>query len=425
MGRLYFRIYLAVLASLALFALLAAITWRLAPNDDRFGPRQEFYLAVAEQIAPAPSLPLDEQRRLLRQWRERSGYDVALFSPDGRLIVESGDGDYSVAMPHHRMQGGPRWRGRPWAQAAELSDGRTLVAVRPRAERSEVRRFGWLFALLGMGVAVGVAAYPVVRRLTRRLENLQQGVAALGQGDLKTRVKVEGKDEVARLAQTFNASADRIQSLIAANKSLLANASHELRSPLARLRMGIETLPKDTSEATRLEISRNIRELDQLIDEILLASRLDSGGEAAMAFETIDLVGLVAEECATTDAALHISGAGLPQVTGDPRLLRRLVRNLLQNAERYGGGRPDVTIRAPTGGTATIDVCDRGPGVPDSERERIFEPFYRVPGARERDGGVGLGLSLVRQIAERHGGTVACLPREGGGSCFRVTLKAA
>ncbi len=420
MARLYFRIYLAVIGSLALFAALAAVTWRLTADADRFGPRQEFVLSLAEQLAPPATAPVEQQRALLQQWRERSGYDIAIFAPDGRLVAEAGDVDHGGPM-RLNPRGGPGWRGRPWGQMVELRDGRTIVAVRPRAERSEIRRFGWLFALLGIGVAVGIAAYPVVRRLTRRLETLQTGVTALGSGDLTARVKVEGKDEIARLAITFNAAADRIQTLVNANRSLLANASHELRSPLARLRMALETLPSTTPDGTRREITRNIHELDQLIDEILLSSRLDAGAHPIVR-EEIDLVGLVAEECAVTDARLDIRDSDLPMISGDPRLIRRLIRNLLENAERYGGGAPDVTI-SQTGTSVTLDVADRGPGVPETERTRIFEPFYRLKGARERDGGVGLGLALVSEIAAKHAGTVECLPRDGGGSVFRVILK--
>jgi signal transduction histidine kinase len=415
MARLYFRIYLAVLGSLALFALLAAAAWRFGPDFDRFGPRPELLAALAEQIAPPPWLPPEEQRRVLRGWRERSGYDLAIYGSDGRLVA--GEGAFAAAPRLGAL------RGRAWSHVAELADGRMLVALRPPQERP-LRRFGWLFALVGIGIAVAIAAYPVVRRLTRRLETLQASVAALGAGDLSARVKVEGRDEVGRLAQTFNAAADRIQELVTTNRSLLANASHELRSPLARLRMAVETLPPDAPERTKAEIARNIRELDKLIDEILLASRLGADGEAARPIvEEIDLVGLVAEECAVTDARLDLSGGALPVVRGDPRLLRRLLRNLLDNAERYGGGHPDVTVGR-DGDVAVIHVADRGAGVPEAERERIFEPFYRASGAREREGGVGLGLALVREIARKHGGDVVCLPRPGGGSVFRVRLPA-
>ncbi len=427
MARLYFRIYLAVISSLVLFAVLAAATWRLTADDGRFGHRRDFARGIVEQLAPPANLSPEEQKMHLQRIREASGYDLAIFGPDGQLIADASDGVF-------RLPGGmkgpgdppPRvshWRTHHWAQVVPLPDGRSIVAARPRGERGEWRRLGPLWALLGIALAVGIAAYPVVRRLTRRLETLQTGVTALGSGDLSARVKVEGKDEIARLALTFNAAADRIQALVGANRSLLANASHELRSPLARLRMALETLPADTLEKTRREITRNIQELDQLIDEILLSSRLDAGAEP-LAREEIDFVGLVAEECAVTDASLTISKVGLPMVTGDPRLLRRLIRNLLENAERYGGGVPEVSIVVAVAGV-TLDVADRGPGVPESERVRIFEPFYRVKGARERDGGVGLGLALVREIAAKHGGTVECLAREGGGSLFRVVLQLA
>ncbi len=111
-------------------------------------------------------------------------------------------------------------------------------------------------------------------------------------------------------------------------------------------------------------------------------------------------------------------------VSADPRLLRRLIRNLLENARRYGAGSPiEVEVRS-VAAAVELDVLDRGPGVAEAERERIFEPFYRMPGVREREGSVGLGLSLARQIAERQEGSIVCLPRDGGGSRFRVCLPA-
>jgi signal transduction histidine kinase len=108
-------------------------------------------------------------------------------------------------------------------------------------------------------------------------------------------------------------------------------------------------------------------------------------------------------------------------VLGEDRLLRRALRNLLENARRYGGSEVEVSITS-NAGHAVVQICDRGPGVPETMRERIFEPFFRLPGHAEQAGGVGLGLSLVKQIAERHGGSVRCEARTGGGSCFVLTL---
>jgi signal transduction histidine kinase len=260
----------------------------------------------------------------------------------------------------------------------------------------------------------------VVRRLTGRLERLQRSVDAWGEGQLAMRVAVEGEDEVARLASSFNGSAARIEALVGAQKSLLANASHELRSPLARIRMAAELMAEQATPAIGAELRRNVAELDQLIDEVLLASRLDAVGTPLPRHEEVDLTGILAEECARVDASLE---ARAHSVTGDAKLLRRMVRNLLENAVRYGAGSAVEVWLAAAGDTALVlDVCDGGPGIPEAERERIFEPFYRVAGASEAAGGVGLGLALVRQIARHHGGEAQCLPNEAGGCCFRVTL---
>ena len=137
-------------------------------------------------------------------------------------------------------------------------------------------------------------------------------------------------------------------------------------------------------------------------------------------------LGLVVEESARAGAELELAeGVDSLLVPGVAKLLRRLVRNLLENARRYGGAAGTAGITVIVGredGNAVLRVCDRGPGVPPEQRERIFEPFYRLPGASEREGGVGLGLALVKSIAERHGGSVGCEAREGGGACFTVRL---
>ncbi|WP_077002081.1 ATP-binding protein [Variovorax sp. KK3] len=312
-----------------------------------------------------------------------------------------------------------------------LEDGRNLslrVAQRARTGTSGIAPWrtpfglGWMIALVGVAVALGV--YPIVRQITKRLEVLQRGVQRWGEGDLSVRVAEEGQDEVADLSNRFNAAAARIEELVRSHKSLLANASHELRSPLARIRMGLELMSERPSPTAREEIARNIAELDQLIDEILLASRLDAKEADMGTVEAVDLTGLAAEECARIDADLdvaeHTSSEALT-VRGVPRLLRRAIRNLLENARRYGAGEISVELDSQSG-KAEIRVNDRGPGVPAALRDRIFEPFYRLPGASERNGGVGLGLALVKSITERHGGSVRCEDRPGGGASFVIAL---
>ena len=280
-----------------------------------------------------------------------------------------------------------------------------------------------MLGLVGLAVAVGV--YPIIRRLLQRLETLQRSVQRFGEGDLSVRVSEQGQDEVADLARQFNAAAARIEALVKTHKSLLANASHELRSPLTRIRMGLELMGgNQPSPAFREEILRNIAELDQLVDEILLASRLDAREADVGTVELVDLIGLAAEECARVDAELDVTAVpeGL-EVRGVAKLLRRALRNLLENARRYSQGDITVVLQRHDG-QAQLSVLDRGPGVPPALRERIFEPFYRLPGASERAGGVGLGLALVRSIAQRHNGSVRCedQPDGSGGACFVLRL---
>ena len=282
-----------------------------------------------------------------------------------------------------------------------------------------------LAALGASAIALALGALLLSRRITRRLEKLQSRVEALGGGDLSARVTVEGKDEVAKLAESFNRSAAQIERLVGAQRDTLAFASHELRSPLARLSMAIELIGREPRPEIVARARADIAELDELIEELLLASRLDADLQGdKRAREAVDMLALAAEEAARVGAEVHWPDGrqAAAQVSGDARMLRRLLRNLLENARRYGGAAGITVIVGREGSDALLQVCDHGTGVPPDLRERIFEPFYRLPGASEREGGVGLGLALVKSIAERHGGTVHCEAREGGGACFTVRL---
>ena len=232
---------------------------------------------------------------------------------------------------------------------------------------------------------------------------------------------IEGRDEVARLAESFNRAAGRIEELVGAHKTLLANASHELRTPLTRIRMAVELLKTDADPRRKLDLERDIAELDALIEEILLASRLDAVATLDVD-EDVDLLALASEECARYEqAALE----GQPvTVRGDPRLLRRMIRNLLENAQRHGAPPIDVRVRDAGGGSVELTVCDHGPGIADAEREDAFRPFRRV-GGPEASTGAGLGLALMRQIARRHGGEARYLGRVQSKSCFVVSLPGA
>lgn len=380
--RLYVRIWLAVVVAFAVLALLIALAWRLAADP----PLTE--LVVRDETGQVVGIGEAHHART-RPPQDRP--DAFGLGPE--FIVQMEDG--SVLHMHLPLEPAGPWHA----------------------------PFGFLWLLGVVAVAVALATYPIVRRLTGRLETLRRSVERWGSGNLDARVAMDGSDEVGFLAQRFNQAADRIEALVAdrdallaAQKSLLANASHELRSPLARIRMGLEILEQAPDGATKAEMVRNIGELDHLIEELLLASRLDAREADLGTIEPVDLVGLAAEECAHTGAVLHTNLTGL-EVPGVSRLLRRAIRNLLENAARHGAGTVELAVSV-VGGFAELRVSDAGPGVPAEWRQRIFEPFYRLPGASEHQGSVGLGLALVRSIALRHHGSVECVASDTGGACF-------
>jgi signal transduction histidine kinase len=412
MKRLYLQIYVTIVAILLIVIVSIAGLGRLAFDESHF----DDMLAVAGELAtkalPAADAPAERQQQAIMDLRARLRVDLALYSRDGRLVAQAG-------RPLPRLQvekpGSVRLHGKAWM--VPLSDGRFLVTG---GLRGPWRPGPWLIGSLAtIAVAVAIGAWPLTRRLTRRLERLRTGVEQLGKGDLAARVKVEGKDEVAALAESFNRSAARIEELMRAHKMLLANASHELRTPLTRINMALAMGDAAADPARREQIKADIAELDQLIGEILLASRLDAIG-APDRSEDIDLLALAAEEGARDGIA--VEGESLT-VRGDRALLRRLIRNLIDNARRHGSdAAPEVSVKRVGANWARVDVRDHGPGVPEAERERIFEPFHRLAGSAETGRGSGLGLALVRQIARHHSGEVRCCAAEGGGSVFMVGL---
>ena len=464
MRSLYLRIWLTVIVALALFAVASG--WLVQRHLDQEHARNQ--AAVSERIAawgdliqrslPAAAAPPDVQAEALRDWSQRLRVPMALQDEQGHRIAAS---DSFV-----RREGDKQLMHVAIYQI-KLDDGRSLYVMRPNMLKpppgndasmppdEDIGSFGtdhrpqvsegrgpppfWFAGVVPRGVspglsllalvvvlflAIAVGAYPFVRRLTRRLETLKRGVEAFGQGALDRRVPVEGRDEVATLATSFNLAAERVEALVRSHKSLLANASHELRSPLARLKMATAMLSESSPEQRdhlRSEINTDIAELDTLVDEVLLASRLEAAPEPEH-LESVDLLALAVEEGARVDAS--VDGA-VANVRGEERLLRRALRNLLENARRYGGGEIRVDLEDKAAAGVEIRVTDNGPGVPEAYRERIFEPFFRLPGHAERAGGVGLGLALVRQIVERHHGRIRCVRPPEGGGCFVISLPAA
>ncbi len=415
MKHLYKKIYLTIIASLVVLVLVGGFVWKVTSDKSKWEEGFNIAAEIATSLLPKPDTALEEQKTKVTELAKRLKIDIALYTDAKKLIVETSEElPFPVTKPWH---GDRRFYFDKGSIVAHLPDERWLVLrLRPKHDHKYGPLGGLLF-LAAIAGAIAIAVYPAVRGLTRRLERLQTGVENLGTGDLTTRVAVEGKDEVARLAKSFNASAAKIEQLMKAHKLFLANASHELRTPLSRLRVAVELLKDKADPKNKKNLETDIAELDHMIDEILLASRLNTLDELGKN-EEVDLLALIAEETARYPG-YDLQG-DLAKINGDPRLLRRMVRNLLENANRYG--KPPVTVTLENDDTGIkLEVCDAGDGIAKDDIEKIFEPFYRPEGSVGTSGS-GLGLSLVRQIARRHGGdAIACLKK--GNTCFRVYLK--
>jgi signal transduction histidine kinase len=408
--RLYLQIYLTCVGIIFLLACFWGVGFAVF-KDDLHARQTQFGATIAQALLPPANAPIEVLRDSLSDLHISLNTQVTVLGPDGKMLAFAGEPvkQFRHAKPD---EGWVRFRHGYWVAGVPLDDGR-WVLIRQRRDDGEK----WLWGLLAMALSIGLGAYPIARRITRRLERLGQQVEALGAGDLTARVEVDGVDEVADVARSFNRAAERISQLVNGQRAMLSGASHELRTPLTRMRMALELMDTGDRAALGDQMRDDIDELDALIEELLTASRLELGSENIVV-EELDLLALAAEEAARTSA--QVNGTSTPYV-GERRWLARAIRNLLENAKKYGGAEVLVSVTPDLDGGALVVVEDNGSGVPEDLRKLVFQPFFRLPGMREgHDRGVGLGLALVRQICERHNADVVCLERVGGGSRFEL-----
>jgi two-component system, OmpR family, sensor kinase len=314
------------------------------------------------------------------------------------------------------------------------SDGvaRQMVAMRgPLPLRARRQLFLGVQVALSL-LAIGVVGWWVARTIARPVAALQNAAQRVAAGDLSARVGgnyPQARDELGVLARDFDHMAERIEALVAHERSVLQDVSHELRSPLARLQLILELArqegPEGAAQLARAE--HEIDRLDRLIGELLALSRMEAD-LPGMAREAVDLAAL-AEECIATaelDAQVHHTRVRLdaPQpleVSGNTQLLGRALDNLLSNAIKYGGDSDIVIGLRRHDGHAELSVRDHGPGVPAEDLGKLFRPFFRgANGVRAE--GHGLGLAIVERIVRAHGGSVAAANAPGGGLCVTLSL---
>ncbi len=415
MKQLYQKIYLTVIGSLIALVIIAGLCWKLLSNPTHFENSLNIAKEIATKILPPSTDSTDLQQKKLTELAKSLKLELALFQSDGTVIATT---ENTLPPPSlDKWHSKRTFQHRKGAWIAKLTDGRWISVRRYPPDGFGHGPFRIIFLLGGIALIIAIAIYPAVRGLTGRLERLQQGVETLGSGDLATRVSVEGRDEIAQLATSFNTAAERIEALLNSHKMFLANASHELRTPLSRLRVTVELLKDKADPKHRSNLETDIAELDDMIEEILLASRLNTLNDIGH-LEEVDLLALAAEETARYPG-FELEGEQVTMM-GDSRLLRRMIRNLLENAKRYGT--PPVNITLHKGkGNIHLQVADKGKNVASENFEKIFDPFFRPEGTTGTSG-TGLGLALVRQIARRHGGEATVKHLEDGCTCFEISL---
>lgn len=278
-------------------------------------------------------------------------------------------------------------------------------------------RRGWLFWFLDpkhlwiVGVVI-LLCYGFAYHLTSPVRRLREVVDHFGRGDFSARAAANRRDELGELAQSFNKMADRIQTLLAAERRLLLDISHELRSPLARLSVAVELARSGNQDGMLDRIEKEANRLNELVGELLQVTRAE-GDPSLQKTETVHLDELLGDivddaliEAKTKDCRLDLKATQPLTMLGDEKLIRRAIENVVRNAIRYAP--PDSTVDIDlkkNGNTVQITVRDHGPGVPEESLPRIFDPFYRVDSDRNRSsGGVGLGLAIARRAVELHQG---------------------
>ena len=291
---------------------------------------------------------------------------------------------------------------------------------RPAAEGIPARAIAWTVSIIAMLL---LAAFAFARYLARPLHQLAVAVERVGRGETPAPLPESGTSEIAAVNRGFNLMLGNLRQIERDRALLLAGVSHDLRTPLARLRLGIEL--RNADDATRAGMVADIEEMDRIIDQFLDFAR----DEAATATEPIDInptLTACIERYARSDRDVRWRGGASARVRMKPAALSRIANNLIDNALAYARSPVDVSTTR-RGDVVAIDVADRGPGIPSGDVERLKQPFTRAGEARTREdgaAGAGLGLAIVDRIARLHGGGFDLLPREGGGTVARVTLPA-
>jgi signal transduction histidine kinase len=380
-------------------------------------------------------------RETMEWLRVEIGISCTLFAPDGRVIASTHSdvpaplaSETTERLPLHGFLPGPR----PDTYAVGIYESGKLVAYVITDKFEPRRPMSRQFLLLAVVLSVVLlGSLLFARSLAVPLWHLARVAREFGSGKLNVRARLDRRDEVGAVAQSFDQMADRITALLQGQRELLANVSHELRTPLARIRVALDLAAEGDAEAARdalANISTDWGDLDRLVEDVLAAARLDLGSAEPGGFplrrDQVDVVDLAEAALARAQVVYPSERleldleSDLPLIEGDAALLRRVIDNLIDNARKYSEPQSPITLRMRRDGEGIlIAVIDRGMGIDPADLPHIFNPFFRADRSRTRKtGGVGMGLTLVRRIVTAHGGSVDVKSSVGHGTEMYVKL---
>ena len=388
----------------AALMVLSAQTWAELPPDTRADFENELELNHGITLTVSEK-PLQESG----QWRPhmkllKNALESRLYGVPVRMGFDKGDDDLFVI-------------------EFEMADRNIRLTI-PRNRIAPRLPFALLWLATGGLLVLMVTSLIMVRRLTLPLERLSRAVTRFGQGEQIPVLEEEGPQELKALTHSFNEMMQQIRALLANRTTLLAGISHDLRTPIARMALAIELLPQDVETDLLQRMRHDLAEMDKLITRTLQLTRsLDDASRDREHLDLHEFTESVLSEYHNGRLRLETSGPEC-KVFASSVALKRVLVNLIDNALRYGGEGPvDIQLRCNLA-AVSIEIADRGAGIPEDQLNQVFQPFFRLERSRNADtGGSGLGLAIVQQLCQANGWEVSLHPREGGGLLAKLTIQ--
>ncbi len=416
---------------IALVLVVAQVVWleisRLTERAPRARQAAQQIVSVVN-LTRAALITADPSKRiaLLDDLSQQEGIQVYPGRPDERLAPLPDRPFLQLVESDLKRQLGPDTRLATsrdgvrgvWVSFGIDDDEYWVFLPRARLDRADpLRWIGWGALVLALAI---IGAYLIVSRVNQPLRALTRAASQVGRGQTPAPVTETGPSEIRTLARAFNQMTEDLERLGEERALLLAGVSHDLRTPLSRIRLGLEMLDEKGDAALKAGMVQDIEDIDAALNQFLDFARVNEG-EAAVADGDLNAIARsVCERSARAGTPVVFRPGALPPLPLRPHAFQRMLANLIDNALRHGGTGVEVTTAA-ADGRAVVEVLDGGPGIPPEQVEHMLQPFTRMDSARSGSG-TGLGLAIVERIARLHGGAVRLLPRAKGGLCARVEL---